>query len=174
MLLSEELVINGNFAAWTLDNPTGWSVSGEVLGNGYGTGDPEVSQVATGQSHADAGSETGGMCNLYTSDGTNVYIRRIIRDLIVGGRYTVSIKVDTVTAGSLVVKESWNSQFPDQDISAAGTYSWSFVANRTGITPSIEESGSGTDITIANISVRQEVGSELSRTGQRFSSHQEI
>ena len=49
-----ELVTNGDFANWTTDNPDGWTVVGES-GGAIGSRDPEISQVATGHSHANAG-----------------------------------------------------------------------------------------------------------------------
>lgn len=62
--LGAELLTNGDFSAWTGDNPDGWSVSGES-----GT-DPEVTERDPNQGHA--GVKTiGGAANFYrTAAGT--------------------------------------------------------------------------------------------------------
>ena len=86
-----ELLINGDFANWTTDNPDDWIVYGEVAN------DPEVSEVGTGEGHGGVGS---GMCNIYTTDTDLVYIRQA--DLMtVGEYYKAEIKVDTVVAGGV-------------------------------------------------------------------------
>ncbi len=53
-----QLISNWNFAAWTGDNPDGWTVAGEV-GN-----DPEISEVGSTQGHGGAGI---GSCNFYST-----------------------------------------------------------------------------------------------------------
>lgn len=58
LALGRELVINGDFANWTGDDPDSWTVSGEV------GADPEISEVGSGQSHGGAGT---GACNLFSS-----------------------------------------------------------------------------------------------------------
>ena len=42
-----ELLTNGSFAAWTADNPDGWTVYGEV------GADPEVSEVGAAEGHGE-------------------------------------------------------------------------------------------------------------------------
>lgn len=88
-----DIAVNGSFAAWTGDDPDSWSVANES-GN-----DPEVSEAATGESHADTPTPGGGMCNLYTSAGANVYINQSI--LTVDQWYVATVEVDTVTAGGV-------------------------------------------------------------------------
>lgn len=55
-----ELLVNGNFAAWTGDNPDGWTVTGEV------GADPEVTERDPDQGHADVVT-VGGAANFYSS-----------------------------------------------------------------------------------------------------------
>lgn len=132
-----ELGTGGTFAAWTNDTPDDWIVIGEGGAGAYGTRDPEVSQVATGQSHANAGGETGGMCNIYTSDGTGISVTRIVSGFIVGRKYRFSIIIDTVTLGSISV-QSGNPGFFTKRGNLTSSVSWTSVASNTS-----------TDITIA-------------------------
>lgn len=92
IVLGGELVVNGDFALWTGDNPNSWTVVGEV------GADPEVSEVGAGQGHGGAGN---GLANFY-STAVTVSIKQAI--IAVGGWYVVEFDVDTVTiAGSLKV-----------------------------------------------------------------------
>ncbi len=150
---NDELVTNGDFAAWTTDDPTGWTVTGEVLGNGYGTGDPEVSQVATGEAHADAGGEAGGMCNIYTSDGTSISMYQNITTFVIGRKYRVSITIDTATDGSIYVQETAHAMFATQEAITV-TRTWVFVATYTNISMKIARSSGLTDVTFDDVSVK--------------------
>lgn len=58
--VSAELLANPSFAAWTLDNPDSWTVTGEVLA------DPEVTERDTGQLHA-AVKTVGGSANMFAT-----------------------------------------------------------------------------------------------------------
>ena len=61
--------------------------------------DPEISEAATGEAHADTPTLGGGMCNIYTSDGTFVWITQ---DILTAGTWYKSVTVvDTVTAGGI-------------------------------------------------------------------------
>lgn len=60
--LGAELLTNGNFSAWTGDNPDGWTVTGES------GADPEVSQVDPANLHGGGGT---GAANLFSSATTN-------------------------------------------------------------------------------------------------------
>lgn len=61
--LGAELLTNGDFSAWTGDNPDGWTVLGES------GGDPEVTERDPGQTHADT-KTVGGAANLYNTAGS--------------------------------------------------------------------------------------------------------
>jgi len=166
MLLSEELVFGGDFAAWTADNPDSWTVVGES-GN-----DPEISEAATGESHTDTPTLGGGMCNMYTSDGTSIAIRQTITT-VVGRRYRASIAIDTRVAGELIFADLLTEALFMIAASAAGIYTTTFVANSTSLQINIKRSSGVTDITFDDVSIREDIPTELSRTGHHFSSFSE-
>lgn len=62
--LGAELLTNGDFSAWTGDDPDDWTITSES------GGDPEVTERDSGQVHADTKS-TGGSANLYSSASGN-------------------------------------------------------------------------------------------------------
>jgi hypothetical protein len=93
-----DLITNGNFANWTSDDPDNWTVDGES------GDDPEVSEAATGEAHADTPTAGGGMCNIYTSDGTAVWIRTNADELTLDEWYSGTIDLDTVTAGGVIIQ----------------------------------------------------------------------
>lgn len=169
MLVGPELVTNGDFALWDsvgarVEDPTGWTVTGEV------TTDPEVSEVGTGESHGGTGT---GMCNLYASDNTPVLLQQELA-VIIGRKYRVSINVDTVITGEMIVFDAQHAMW-SKILDSIGVYSWVFVATHTNPYFRIAKRGGvvGVDITFDNISVKEELPIELSRTGQRFSSFPE-
>lgn len=120
---NDELVTNGDFAAWTTDNPDGWTVIGES------GSDPMVNEVGTGQGQGGAGT---GYCNIYTSDGTSIRIQQTIT-LIIGRKYRFSVNVDTVTAGGLYVFDSGTTMFTDVTYTTTGTKTFIFKATGTSM-----------------------------------------
>lgn len=62
--LGTELLTNGDFSAWTGDNPDGWTVLKETAP------DPEVTERDPGQLHADT-KTVGGAANIYNTAGTS-------------------------------------------------------------------------------------------------------
>jgi len=93
--LGPELLTNGNFSAWTADNPDGWSVVGESAS------DPEVSEVGTGEGHGGAGT---GACNLYSSAITTFRIHQNV--LAVDAWLAAAITIDTVISGQVQVRDA--------------------------------------------------------------------
>lgn len=145
---NDELVTNGTFAAWVGDDPTGWTVVGES-GN-----DPEISEAATGEAHADTPTAGGGMCNLYTSDGTYVSIFQSITTLTSGRKYQVSITVNTITAGEISISDTVNTMFAEV-ITSTGTRSFVFVATDSTISLQIKRRLSvHTDVTFDDVSIK--------------------
>lgn len=143
---SDERITNGNFAAWTTDDPDNWTVVGES-GN-----DPEISEAATGEAHVNTPTLGGGMCNLYTSDGTSIYIRQTTT-LIVGRIYIFSIDVDTMTDPAIIV-----AGLPDGEVtySSTGIKTITFVATVVSEILTIKR-GSGwgaVDVTFDNVSIK--------------------
>lgn len=78
--LGAELLTNGDFSAWTGDNPDGWTVGGETAP------DPEVTERDPGQGHADV-KTVGGSVNFYASAATFYPTVKQDNILIVGGWY---------------------------------------------------------------------------------------
>lgn len=119
----KDIVVNGDFSAWTNDNPNNWAVAGEV------GDDPMVNEVGEGEGHGGAGT---GYCNIYTSDGTLIYIYQIIA-VVQGKRYIVSIDVNLVAAGGLKVTEG-GAAFADKEYTTTGVKTFEFTANDNSIT----------------------------------------
>jgi len=90
-VLQEELILNGDFSAWTGDTPDNWTVVGEV-----GV-DPEISEVAPNEGHGGAGT---GACNIY-STGANLYMYPIVDILTIGKTYLVEIEITTLISGTI-------------------------------------------------------------------------
>lgn len=151
-----ELVVNGNFTAWTNDDPDSWIVDSELGGGDPGTRDPEVSQVATGQTHASAGGETGGMANLYS--GNNALIVSQTVTLEVGKTYKLSINFDTITtSGVFVHNVGWN-QWPafSTDDTGTGVHSVIFECTRASTSLLIEDLAvGGIDVTVDDVSIKE-------------------
>lgn len=91
IVLGGELVVNGNFANWTGDDPDGWTVAGEV------GADPEISQVGAGQGHGGVGL---GLANMFATAVNTLVIRQTI--LTIGGWYQWTIDIDSVTIAGIV------------------------------------------------------------------------
>ncbi len=146
---NDELITNGDFAVWDsvggrVEDPTGWVVGGEV------TTDPEISEVGTGEGHGGAGS---GMCNIYTSNGTTIYLEQHYTTVI-GRKYRVSITENKKTTGNILVRDIAAVDFPTQILASEGTHTWVYVATITNPLLRICESGMGTDVTIDNVSIK--------------------
>jgi hypothetical protein len=143
-VIHEELVTNGIFLNWTGGDPDNWNVYNQV------GSDPECSEVGTGQGHGGSG---GGMCNLYTSAGANLYITQTLTTED-NQAYIISITVDTVIAGGVKIIVS---QIPNSitfaNITAIGTYTFNLIARETTPLLSIFRVGT-TDVTISSISVK--------------------
>lgn len=83
-----ELLTNGNFSAWTGDNPDGWTVVNES------GSDPMVTQVASG------GGAGSGAARLYASTAINIAIQQA-GIATVGNYYETAINVTAFTGGRL-------------------------------------------------------------------------
>lgn len=149
----DELVTNGDFANWTDDDPDGWTLDAESGAGAYGTRDPEVSQVATGQSHANAGGETGGFCNIYQTASKSIIVSQTLT-LVVGERYRLSIKVNKVTTGQIVVHNIGTQQWTDTVIDAAGTTTVFFTCTTASTPLLIEDYAVNIDVTIEEVSMK--------------------
>ncbi len=133
-----ELVTNGNFSAWTGDNPDSWSVTGEV------GADPEVSEVGSTEGHGGVGL---GACNLYDSVGAGLNIAQTI--LTIGKWYRLTFDITTSVGGAISVSDG--TAIIASNISALQSYSYDFKAADTDLT--FLAFGVAVDITIDNVSV---------------------
>ena len=143
IVLGGELVVNGNFANWTGDDPDGWTVVGEV------GADPEISQVGAGQGHGGAGN---GFANLFNSaSAVNPRINQTI--LTVGEWYEVTLDINTVISGMIKVHDLGNG-LGNLNFGTTGS---KLIADRA-LNPifEIRAAAAPTDITIDNVSVKQE------------------
>jgi len=140
-----ELVLNGDFSAWTDDNPDNWTVVGETPPS------PEVSEVGIGEGHGGSGT---GLCNIYTSDGTNVRIQQEIT-LVKGRKYNVSLSIDTIITGGIVIIPT-PEMFPDKYYTSIGLKTWSFVATETSMFFHVYRrvAAEAADVTIDNVSIK--------------------
>lgn len=137
--LGAELLANNTFATWSADNPSSWTVTGEV------TTDPEISQVGATELHN--GSLTGA-CNIYSTSSV-VSISQTI--LTVGTTYKVTLDV-SASAGST----GWIAVYDNATkVSPAyhNTGLYTFYFNATSTTFKIASSGS-VDMTIDSVSVK--------------------
>ena len=134
----EEKVANGTFAAWTTDNPDGWTVTGEV------GADPEVSEVGTGEGHGGVGT---GMCNLYQS-ATVVQPRISQTPLTVDAWYVGRMDIDTRIAGTcrLIIGAI------DVLYSSTGSKVQTTRAKTTEVR--VQGVQAGSDITVDNVSMK--------------------
>ncbi len=149
--LGGELVVNGDFAAWTLDNPDGWIVIGEV------GADPEVSEVGAGQGHGGVGN---GLANLFnTASGSAPSLRSII--LTVFEWYRILVDVDTVITGSIMVEDN-SAGLGAALYSTTGSKISSGRAANTIFR--LRAATSGTNITIDNVSVKLQTLASLLNT----------
>jgi len=87
-----ELLTNADFAAWTADNPDGWTITGEV------GSDPAVHQVASGQDHTGGGA---GAANFYASGAGRAVAAR--NALTVGQWFAVSGNISFKTGASILI-----------------------------------------------------------------------
>lgn len=99
--LGAELLTNGDFSAWSGDNPTGWTVSGES------GSDPELTERAPGNAHGDAVG-VGGAANFY-STATTSQPRISQAVLTVNKYYSVTFEITRRVSGSFAMLNMQNS-----------------------------------------------------------------
>lgn len=137
--LGAELLANNTFATWSADNPSSWTVTGEVGTN------PEISQVGATELHNGAST---GACNIYSTSSV-VSISQTI--LTIGTTYKVTLDV-SASAGST----GWIAVYDNATkVSPAyhNTGLYTFYFNATSTTFKIASSGS-VDMTIDSVSVK--------------------
>ncbi len=140
--LGSELVVNGDFANWTLDDPDGWTVIGEA------GADPELSEVGAGQGHGGAGN---GLANFFNS-ASSVDPRLLQIILTVGDWYEITLDIDTVVVGGVKVGDN------NLGISFTTYLTTGSKAQRgrgKSTQTFIGSQGIGTDTTIDNVSYKK-------------------
>ena len=103
-----ELLTNGDFSAWTGDNPDGWTVVGES------GSDPEVSEVGSGESHGGTGT---GSANLYTSGGGLIQIKQSSLATI-GDWYLYQVAVSAASVGGIAI----TNFYPVTSLTTVGSF----------------------------------------------------
>lgn len=124
-MLGAELITNGNFAAWTGDNPDGWSVT---------------------EAGADVVTESAGRCRFLT---TGANIQALQSKLTVNNTYRVSVNCYAVTAGRLYLL----FQNPAILIETTGIKTFVGVANSVDLI--LKRFGGSTDVTIDDVSAKR-------------------
>lgn len=138
--LGPELITNGDFSAWTADDPDGWTVTGEVAS------DPEVSEVGSGESHGGAGTDA---CNLFSSVTSEQ--PRITQVIMTGGEtYEISVIISAIS-GTLRIRDTGNGL--TKNFTTTGTHT--FRGSAIGEIIEVRAEVSGTDVTIDSISVKR-------------------
>ncbi|MCL4252075.1 MAG: hypothetical protein KJ065_28255 [Anaerolineae bacterium] len=109
--LGSELLVNGDFDAWTGDNPDSWTVEGEA------GSDPMITQVDSG------GGVGTGSARLYSSSAL-VYCYQAV--LTLGDHYEINTVLSAVTVGQARVMDGNGTirPLPTLALTAAGTYSY--------------------------------------------------
>lgn len=137
-IFNPDVIINGNFAAWTADNPDSWTVTGES------GADPEVTQRAANAGHAGAGT---GACNFFSS-ATNNQPRINQTVLVTGTVYESVINVTNRVAGNL----AFGSGLSPISNNYSTTGIRRTIARATGTTLQLTGGTAATDVTLDDVS----------------------
>lgn len=153
--LGSELVTNGDFSAWTGDNPDSWGVHGESLPN------VEISEVGSGEAHGGTGT---GSLNFYTTGG-NLWINQ--DGIFTRGKlYKIVVDVSQLSAGTLYIYVSGLGVAAS--ITSAGTYTLYYRWPVSSTSFIIDKGTTPLDATIDSVSVKEVTeyhGSELFSNG---------
>lgn len=137
--IGAEVLTNADFATWSGDNPSSWTVTGEVAT------DPEISQVSQAELHNGVGS---GSCNIYSTSAA-VSISQTV--LTVGTSYKVELAItaSAESAGWIGVYSGTTLVSPRYHLT--GHYIFYFNADST--TFKIQGEGA-VDMTVYGVSVK--------------------
>ena len=109
--VSTEKITNGDFSAWTNDNPDGWTISTDLSG-GVESDDVKITEDANG-------------ARIY-STGTNIHMTQNV--MTIGATYEVTIVVHSVTTGDITTQNLSSNL----SINSAGTHTVTTTATATG------------------------------------------
>ena len=127
IIYGPELLLNGDFSAWTGDNPDDWTLTPGEDGSNYIT-------------------EDSGKCKL-VSDGTHIQIAQVI--LTIGLQYLAIIDITDVTAGGIKFGDVGVQQLAD----STGSKEFLFTATDTDFL--VKRNIGATNVTFDNASVRR-------------------
>lgn len=136
--LGSELLANGDFSAWSGDNPTGWSVSGES------GSDPAISEVGSGEDHTGVGT---GSANWYESSGGFLILAQNV--LTNGDYYQIELSPSYVS-GAINANDPINTFL--ETISNAGDVSFT---GRAGSTTFQMYTVGTADVTVDTVSIKK-------------------
>lgn len=157
------LITNGNFSAWTGDNPDSWTVTGEV------GADPEVTQRASNQGH---GAAPGGLgaANLYSSATANAPF--IFQSVGANNNriYEVQAVISNYVSGSLNFQDAGGLANNSKEYSAVGTYQFLFAPRTLSNGIIARGRTAPTDITLDNITY-QEISRNVAQTANPDAIH---
>lgn len=134
--LGAELLANGDFSAWSGDNPTGWTVTGES------GGDPEVSEVGASETHGGTGT---GAANLYSTSASLSLSQAV---LTANQRYQLTLVISARAAGAVRLYSGGVALSPL--LQTPDTYTYTFTARGADMTLTTY---GATDVTLASVSV---------------------
>jgi hypothetical protein len=130
LALGRDVVINGDFANWTADDPDNWTVT-------------EV-----GDATSNVTENPAGECQII-SDGTLAQIRQDV--LVAGKSYDITIVVSARTSGTISVQVG---SVEIADISNTGTFNYSPTAD-SPIFLIKRKGGVGCNMTLGSVSIKQ-------------------
>lgn len=139
--LGSELLTNGDFSAWSGDNPTGWTVNSES------GSDPAIHQVGSGESHVGSGT---GSANFYSSTTSHAYLTQSLA-ITIGKWYRTDLISSYVGNGGLSFR--WGFSSTPIGIDIAKTYIATSQATATSVT--LIRFLAPIDITVDSASVRE-------------------
>ncbi|MCB0106709.1 MAG: hypothetical protein KDE53_12390, partial [Caldilineaceae bacterium] len=140
--LGSELLANGDFSAWTGDNPTEWTIGSEAAP------DTEITQRGSGQAHSGSGT---GSANFFSSTGAGVYAFQS-PVATVGRWYVVAATVSVIGAGNVGWRWGFTSPLAMQMFT---TTNYAVTARSLSSQFTIIRSGGAFDVTIDGISLKQ-------------------
>ena len=132
-----ELLKNGDFSAWTADNPDNWTVVGES------GSDPMITEVGAG------GGAGTGLARIFNT-AVLVYIRQSV--LIIGQWYQAQLDIDTIVSGNIKLSNAAGQDYSPV-YSTVGTKVTIFQAV-TNTQFVVQRNANPTDVTVDNVSVR--------------------
>lgn len=137
--LGAELLANNEFANWTADDPDDWNPYGES-GN-----DPEISEAADGETHADTPTPGGGMCNIYT---TGAIVQIAQGACTANNWYRWAFTVNAAASGSAIITSL------GVGVTSAAPADYHGASYATGISHIIRRGGLPTDVTLSTASLK--------------------